>query len=116
MMALTADAPSRDAQPVDGVNAALGSAFNTRGVPNDEEGRRTMFVSFEPGLMGVTSDATTGLVKNVNEPAASLGVQAGWYMHEINGQPWSSELLDSTKYQKREVSFQVPQAQSGAAI
>merc|ERR1719229_2020715 len=80
--------------------------------PDSQSPQRTKTVTFGPGRLGIKAIWTTGLVEGVSQDgqAQKLGVNVGWKISKIDGEPYSEELLDMRTAGQTEyvLTFEIP--------
>lgn len=88
-----AAAPSGSSARGLGSPSVAAAAVSGRAAPASGSDKET--VLFQPGQIGVKADWGTGLVRAVPEggQGAKLGVEPGWQLTEIDGEPFSKDLL-----------------------
>jgi len=73
-------------------------------------------IIFHPGRLGIQATWSTGKIEGVSEngQASQLGVEAGWRITHIDGEPYSENLLDSKTQASEDflLTFEIPKADS----
>jgi len=78
----------------------------------DTEDKKTL--SPPPGKLGMRYERFTGEILNVSSGSVAEreGIETGWIMTHINGQPYSDELYKATLGQRRDIVFSVQQGRT----
>jgi len=112
-----ADSPGRFETPGAWSERPSDAAGGSPPPPSDAAGRsppppEERSVVFQPGGIGVEGDFRHGVVENVLEggQAARQGVEPGWVMCSVDGEPYAEQLIDEkiAGSEPFAVTFQVP--------
>jgi len=73
-------------------------------------------IIFHPGLLGIQATWSTGKIEGVSEhgQASQLGVEAGWRITHIDGEPYYENLLDQKTQGSEDylLTFEIPRVES----